>query len=164
MRGPIAAYFAEGERSLEKAFENCLRPPHLDVAQFDLFRRQLLQRIAAEERILFPALLRKLGQPPLSREAIRRDHAGLASLCVTVPDREWIESLGSQLEAHVGVEEGIYELSDEVLKSEAKTVVAALVALPPLKVAPFHAGRWGRELLTDVLAAIGLEAPASVSK
>jgi hypothetical protein len=129
-----------------------------------VFRRQLLHRIAAEERILFPSLIRKLGHPPLFREAIRKDHAGLAALCVTLPDREWIESLGSQLEQHVGVEDGLYELSDEALQQEARGVVAQLRALPPLKVAPFHAGRWGRELMTDVLAATGLETCAAVSK
>lgn len=149
---------------LSGAFEKCLRSPVVDVAQFDVFRRLLLHRIAAEERILFPALLQKLGHPPLARDALRKDHAGLAALCVPLPDREWIEHLGSQLESHVGVEEGLYEWSDEVLRGEAGPLIAALQALPPLKLTPFHAGRWGRQLLTDALSATGLEAGSPVSK
>ena len=164
MPGPIAAHFAEGERLLETTFEKCLRSRSIDVARFDVFRRLLLHRIAAEERILFPALISKLGHPPLFREAIRKDHAGLAALCVPLPDRVWSEMLGSQLEQHAGVEDGLYEMSDEVLHQEAHGVVALLRALPPLKVAPFHAGRWGRELMTDVLTATGLGMTAPVPK
>lgn len=156
MSSPITAHFAEAERVLGAALGKVLRPPVIDVAQFDLFRRLLLHRIAAEERVLFPALIRKLGQPPLFREAIRKDHVGLAALCVPLPDREWVEGLGSQLEGHSGVEEGLYQLSDQVLHGEAASVIAALQALPPVKVAPFHAGPWGRQLVADVLAATGL--------
>lgn len=161
MPGLITAHFAATHLELDAALRACLRQPgEVDVARFDVFRHLLLRHIAQEERVLFPALIRKLGHPPLFRNALRKDHAGLASLCVPLPDREWVDNLGELFEHHSAIEEapgGFYALCDEVLAEEAGALLALADALPPLKLAPFNAGPWVRSLLVDVLQVTGIE-------
>lgn len=161
MPGLISAHFAQTHLQLDAALRGCLlEPGKVEVARFDVFRRLLLRHIAQEEKVLFPALIRKLGHPPLFRNALRKDHAGLASLCVPMPDREWVENLGELFQHHASIEEGpggLYELCDEVLADEAAEVLAAAEALPQLKLAPFNAGPWVRTLLAEVLKATGID-------
>lgn len=163
MPGLISAHFARTHLELEAALRACLRQPgKVDVARFDVFRHLLLRHIAQEEKVLFPALIAKLGRPPLFRNALRKDHAGLAALCVPLPDREWVDNLGELFEHHCAIEEGpggFYELCDEALTEEAGAVLAAADALAPLKLAPFNAGPWVRTLLVDVLKITGIEGP-----
>lgn len=161
MPGPISAHFLETHVRLDEALRRCLRQPGtVDVEAFDVFRRLLLRHIAQEERVIMPALVKKLGAPPLFRNALRKDHAGFAALCMPLPEREWVENLSELFAHHAAIEEGpggLYPLCDEVLVAEAPAVIAAAEALPPLVLAPFNAGPWVRELLAEVLRATGIE-------
>jgi hypothetical protein len=132
----------------------------VDLRAFDGFRHQLLRHIAIEERVLMPALVAALGQPPLFRNGLRKDHAGIAALCIPTPCLEWLQDLGELLEYHHHVEEGaggFYDLLDAHLTDEA-TVRAAIAALPPLRLPPFESGRRVRVLLRQVLAQTGVTA------
>jgi len=159
MTGPIAAHFIENRQQLQKTLTSSLRPARVDVGAFDLFRRQLLQHIAEEERVLLPALTQGLGWPPLNREALRNDHASLATLCATRPERESVENLRDLFLQHAAVEEaagGLYEMADQVLGPQGGAVLARARALPQIKLTPFDGSRWARELLGEVLRAAGL--------
>ncbi|MDP1825248.1 MAG: hemerythrin domain-containing protein [Archangium sp.] len=161
MPGPISSHFVAVHAQLDQALRECLKPPgKVDTAAFDQFRRLLLRHIAQEERVLMPALVKKLGSPPLFRNALRKDHAGFATLCVPLPEREWVENLGELFAHHAALEEGpggLYPLCDEVLRDEAAAVIAAADALPPIKLAPFNGGPWVRDLLAEVLRATGID-------
>jgi hypothetical protein len=162
MSAAISAHFAATHQQLDVALRACLgEPGQVDVKAFDDFRHRLLRHIAQEEKVLFPALIKKLGNPPLFRNALRKDHAGLAALCVPLPEREWVENLSELFEHHSAIEEaagGFYALCDEVLGADAAEVIAAAEALPPLVLAPFNRGPWVRALLGEVLRATGIEA------
>lgn len=161
MPGPLSSHFVGTHALLDQALRDCLcRPGQVDVPAFDRFRRLLLRHIAQEERVLMPALTKKLGGPPLFRNALRKDHAGFAALCVPLPEREWVENLGELFAHHAALEEGpggLYERCDEVLRDEAARVIAAADALPPIELAPFNGGPWVRELLAEVLRATGID-------
>lgn len=164
MTGPISSYFLETRAQLHRALENSLRGDQVDVGAFDLFRRALLRHIAEEERVLIPSLTRALGGPPLYREALRHDHAGLATLCAPLPERESVENLRALFVQHAAVEEGeggLYEQADQALAGQASTVLAAARALPQVKLTPFTCGRWARALLGEAVRASGVAASGS---
>ncbi len=52
-----------------------------------------------------PALIRALRRPPDDRPGLRKDHAGIAALCVPRPEREWVENLIDLLDERYRVEE-----------------------------------------------------------
>ncbi len=159
MTGVIAAHFIGTREQLQKALGATLRAGKVDVGAFDLFRRRLLQQIAEEERVILPALTQCLGGPPLYRAALRHDHAGLATLCAPLPERESVENLRELFAQHSAVEEaagGLYEMADQLLGARAATVLAGARALPQVKLTPFNGGPWVRELLSEVLRAAGL--------
>lgn len=164
MRGAISSHFVETHVQLDQAMRDCLRRPgKVDAEAFDSFRRLLLRHIAQEERVLMPALVKKLGSPPLFRAALRKDHAGFAALCVPLPELEWVENLNESFHHHAAIEEGpggLYPLCDEVLAADAASIIAAAEALPPIELAPFNGGPWVRALLAEVLRATGIDGSA----
>ncbi len=89
----------------------------LGVAAFDLFRHHLLWHVSVEERVVMPALIRALGRPPDDRPGLRKDHAGIAALCVPRPEREWVENLRDLLDEHYRVE-GAEAVGQEELQRE----------------------------------------------
>ena len=161
MTGLISSHFIKNREQLQRTLGTTLRGATVDVGAFDLFRRGLLRHIAEEERVLFPALTRALGAPPLNREALRHHHAGLATWCAPQPERESIENLQALFIEHAALEEapgGLYEVADQVLGAQAASVLAQARALPPIKLTPFNCGPWVRQLLTEVLRASGVAA------
>lgn len=160
MTGPIATVFAAEHQALRAMLRDCLATPAgVDLARFEQFRQALLHHIAVEEKVLLPALERKLGHPTLMHEAMRKDHAGVAALCVPAPNRAWVEALQLQLEEHHRVEEGdhgFFALCDLWIADEAPAVLAAAREFPPLHLTPFNDGRRVRDHLAEVLEATGL--------
>ncbi len=159
MSGPIAASFTAEHRALTRLLEACLTPGGVDAARFDTFRQRVLHHIAVEEKVLLPALERKLGRRALLHNALRRDHAGIAALCVPAPNRDWVESLMALLEQHHRVEEdrgGFFAECDAQLRDELPALFAAVEALPPLQLAPFTQGRRVRDQLAEVMLATGI--------
>lgn len=130
----------------------------VDLKRFDEFRHGLLRHIAIEEKVLMPALTRALGRSPLFQNGLRKDHAGVAALCVPTPTAEWLEDLRELLEHHQRVEEapgGFYALVDEHLGGDP-VLLNAVATFPPLKLPDFVRGPKVRELLHDVLALTGI--------
>ena len=138
----------------------CLATHGLDVVAFDLFRHHLLWHVSVEERVVMPSLIRALGRPPDDRPGLRKDHAGIAALCVPRPEREWVENLRDLLDEHYRVEEapgGFLSRCDEVLVSTLNDrVVADIEAHPTLTLAPFRKGPSVRAQVAEVLRLTGI--------
>ncbi len=164
MPGPISSHFVETHAELDRALRDCMRSPgQVDLPAFDRFRRALLHHIAQEERVLMPALAKKLGSPPPFRNALRKDHAGFAALCVPLPEREWVENLGELFAHHAAVEEGpggLYERCDAVLGPDSARVIARADALSPITLPPLSSGPLVRPLLAELLRATGIDGAA----
>ncbi len=161
MAGLFTAYFESEHQVLGQLLKKC-RPPSgdVDVVAFDVFRRRLLQRIAAEERVLFPALVAKLGRRPLYRSALAKDHAGLVAICAPTPHREWVDGLWEQLDFHHAIEmadAGFCAQCDEFLGEEGDAVLAEAAALPQIDVPPFEEDQGVRRRIAELLVATGIE-------
>lgn len=134
-------------------------PAGLDVERFDVFRHSLLRHISIEEQVVMPALLAVLGAPPGFRNGLRKDHAGIAALCVPLPEREWLENLRDLLDEHYRAEEepgGLFDLCDRHLGARRDDVLAAIERHPAVTLAPFRRGRPVRDQLRTVLLATGI--------
>lgn len=154
MAGPFTAYFEAEHEELGRLLRRSLpRTGEVDLTYFDAFRRRLLQRIAVEERVLFPALEAR-GARLLYRPGLARDHRGLVAICAPTPHREWVDGLWEQLEFHHAVEmgaEGFCVQCDEFLSPDAAVVLARAATLPTVIVAPFEEGHRVRDRIAELL-------------
>ncbi|MEW6434776.1 MAG: hemerythrin domain-containing protein [Myxococcota bacterium] len=151
----LAAEHADSQAKLRA----CVGPDDaVDLRRFDDFRHALLRHIAIEEKVLMPALTKALGRPPLFQNGLRKDHAGVAALCVPTPTREWVEDLRELLEHHQRVEEapgGFYALVDHHLGGDP-LLLDAVATFPALTLPEFVRGPKVRDLLHEVLALTGI--------
>lgn len=156
----VSTVLREQHHQLRAELTACLATNGLDVAAFDLFRHHLLWHVSVEERVVMPALIRALGRPPDDRPGLRKDHAGIAALCVPRPEREWVENLRDLLDEHYRVEEapgGFLSRCDEVLVSTLNDrVVADIEEHPTLTLAPFRKGPSVRAQVAEVLRLTGI--------
>lgn len=159
----------DDHRALAAELSACLSGDQVGLASFDRFRHHLLWHVAVEERLVMPALVKALGRPPPTAQGMRKDHAGIAALCVPRPEREWVENLRDLLDEHYRVEEsagGFYEACERTLPADVQAaLVAAIEALPPLQLGAFTEGPLVRAQLKGVLEAVGISAsPAPVKR
>lgn len=156
MAGPFTAYFEAEHEELGRLLQQSLRKKgDVDLTWFDAFRRRLLQRIAVEERVLFPALEARLGRRLLYRSGLTKDHRGLVAICAPTPHAEWVDGLWEQLEFHHAIEmgaEGFCVQCDDVLADQAALVLARAATLPTVIVAPFEEGHGVRDRIAELLA------------
>jgi hypothetical protein len=140
--GPITRLLqADHERLgalLERAFA---APGAIDHGAYAAFRSGLLRHIGMEEKILLPAAQRARGGEPLPSAArLRLDHGALAALLVPPPSAAVGNAIRSILERHNAVEEGpegAYEACEELVGgAEAEALLAALTAMPEVRVSP----------------------------
>jgi hypothetical protein len=128
-----------------------------DAEGLDAFRRRLLRRVAIEEQIFLPALVAKLGHPPLYRGALTHDHAGLVALCAPTPQQgEWVEALWEQIQLHHSIEmadEGFCAQCDALLTADAATLLARADAMPEIELPPDGEVR---ARIQELLARVGL--------
>jgi hypothetical protein len=158
--GRISAVLTAMHDGLRRDLDACLLSGGgVDLERFDRYRHQLLRHISLEEQVLMPALIAALGRPPDFRNGLRKDHAGIAALCVPAPEREWLENLRDLLDEHYRIEEepgGFLDLCDQVLEPRTEAVLAAVERHPTPKLAPFKRGRPVRDQLRSVLLATGI--------
>jgi len=135
-----------------------LRDGTVDLKRFDDFRHALLRHIAIEEKVLMPALTKAMGKLPLFQNGLRKDHAGVAALCVPRPSREWLDDLKELLEHHHRVEEapgGFYALLDQHCGGDPHLHLA-VSSFPKLDLPDFVRGPRVRQLLEGVLTLTGI--------
>ncbi|MCU0701650.1 MAG: hemerythrin domain-containing protein [Myxococcaceae bacterium] len=158
--GRISAVLTAMHDELRRDLDACLLAEGgVDVERFDTYRHALLRHISLEEQVLMPALIAARGRPPDFRNGLRKDHAGIAALCVPMPEREWLENLKDLLDEHYRIEEepgGFLDQCDEALAARAETVLAAIARHPTPALAPFKRGRPVRDQLRSVMLATGI--------
>ncbi len=112
-----------------------------------------------EEKVLLPAAQRLRGGEPLPVAArLRRDHGLFAAMLVPTPTPDLLRRFGALLAEHNALEEGpggAYDLCDVLAANEIAALVAALEAVPEVKVKPHFNGPAAHKLIEDMLRARG---------
>jgi hypothetical protein len=143
--GPLLRFLVADHVRLDQLLRRSIAPTGaLDRTHFAEFQRGLLQHIAMEEKILFPAAARARGGQPLPIAArLRLDHGALAALLVPTPTARIVAAISSILERHNRLEEGpdgIYTACDLLLGEEAWRLLAQLRSAAEVRVSA-HADR-----------------------
>jgi len=158
----------EDHEVLKRELAQCLAGRDVALASFDRFRHHLLWHVSIEERLLMPALVKAMRRAPDYAAGLRKDHAGIAALCIPLPEREWVENLRDLLEEHYRIEEGpggFYELCRTNIPAEEQArLVSAIEAFPPLTLGAFSKGPTVRTQLKDVLKLVGIDPPTRTPK
>jgi hypothetical protein len=143
MRGAIHDYFAADHERLDGLARRAVADPAgLDREAFDEFRRGLLRHIGMEERFLFPAVRRAIaGGPAVDLRRFRVEHAAITSLLVGTPDAALLLEIRSILTPHDDAEDGpggLYDVCDDLLGSDADSVLARVRAYPTPRLRPYQ--------------------------
>ena len=139
--GSLTRYLVEDHERLDGLLRRALeRPPAVDMAAYDEFRRGLLRHIGIEEKLLFPAAQRANGGEPLPvASRLRLDHGALAALLVPPPTAKIIGAIRTILVGHNRLEDeagGAYEICERLMGSEIAVLAAEVRAFPPVPVSP----------------------------
>lgn len=142
---PIRDHLGRDHDRLEALLEQACRDPgRIDEEPYEAFRRGLLQHIAMEEKVLFPAVRPPGGEPlPPDLQRLRTDHGYIAHQLAIRPDPDLVGDLRQVLERHNALEEGpggVYERADALGVDEANALVERMKAWPTVKVAPYRRG------------------------
>jgi hypothetical protein len=137
----------------------------VDAARYEQFRRQLVQHIAIEEKVLMPALAGLLGQAfETVRNKLQQDHAAILALLVPTPNEVWLEDLREILVHHFAVEASpgqLHALAELYLRDDDQRLGESAAALPAIVLEPCEDGRGAPEVLARMMAAVGLNRPRS---
>ncbi|MGB2868259.1 MAG: hemerythrin domain-containing protein [Bacteroidota bacterium] len=139
MSGPLYRFFTGDHRRLDELFERTTaNPKAYDLEAYAAFRSGLLRHIGLEEKILFPAAQRAHGDKPLQiLTKLRLDHGAITALMVPPPSPAIIGALRKILADHDALEEsldGIYELSEKLVGSDAEKLLADVKNAPEVPV------------------------------
>ena len=139
--GLLRSFLTEDHQRLDALLQAALRDhSQVDVAAYDRFRAGLLRHIGMEEKILLPAAQRLRGGIPLPMAAkLHLDHAALASLLMPTPTASIIARVRAILADHNALEEGpdgLYELCDDLCRSESDHLLSRLRASPTVQTMP----------------------------
>ena len=129
--------------------------PSIDPDAYLAFRRGLLRHIAMEEKVLLPEARRLRGGEPLGiAKQLRADHAALAALLVPSPSQHIVAGIGKVLAEHNPLEEGaegMYQVCEELVGTKAKAMLAQIMALPEVPLAPHFDGPRAMENVARLL-------------
>jgi hypothetical protein len=158
--GPIARWLAADHDRLEGLLERATQAAgRIDPMPYAEFRRGLLRHIGIEEKVLLPAAQRARGGEPLETAArLRLDHGAIAALLVPTPTPAVVRTIRAILDEHNALEEepgGFYDACDELLASEAESIVGEMAAYPEVKVSPHNDGPEVLAALTRALERAG---------
>lgn len=140
----IGRYLADDHSRLEALLRAAVAPGGVAHAAYAEFRKGLLRHIGLEEKILLPAVQRARGGIPLPAAArLRLEHGAIAALLVPTPTVRIVGALRAILAHHNALEEGpdgVYAACEGILGREADAVLAALRAMPEVRVSPHADG------------------------
>jgi iron-sulfur cluster repair protein YtfE (RIC family) len=143
-RNPLVVFLAAEHVMLDALLEGALaKAGELDLRVYDDFREALLRHIAAEEKVLFPAVLEARGGEPLPEaERLRVEHGALAILLAAAPTRELALEIRKILVPHDTLEEdgGVYETCEALLADRAEEILRRIRQLPGVNVARYLDG------------------------
>src|SRR4051812_47661502 len=115
MPGELYRYLANDHDRLDALLECALGSAEgIDNESYAEFRKGLLRHIGMEEKIVFPAMVKRLGKKRASIiDRLHSDHGAIVSLLAPPPSPSVVLTLQSILHAHNRLEEqvdGLYEL------------------------------------------------------
>ena len=162
MPGPLYRFLTEDHARLDALLQRAASAPgQIDRAAYAEFRAGLLRHISMEEKILLPAVRRARDGDPLPLATkLRLDHGALAALLVPTPTPDIIAVLRIILAAHNEIEEssgGVYETCEQLIGTEANTLLARLQATPEVSVAQHVDGPRVIAAIRRALARAGYE-------
>jgi hemerythrin superfamily protein len=141
---PVERFLAQDHDRLDRWLTHALRnPDEVDEQAYEEFRRGLLQHIAMEEKVLFPAIADLQGEPHPDYDRLHKDHGWIAHMLTIRPTPYIISELKPVLERHNEMEEkpeGIYAACWELSESQAEQLVQRMRDWPAVKVAPYRRG------------------------
>lgn len=141
---PVRVFLGEDHDRLEALLDRATRDEQsVDLEAYEQFRGGLLQHIAMEEKVLFPAIRPADGELPEDLARLRKDHGWIAHQLAIRPDHALIADLRQVLERHNALEEGpegVYARADALGDGRARGLVEKMRAWPPVKVAPYRQG------------------------
>jgi len=145
LRGPLSSWLLKDHERLDAILRRAVADPgRIDREAFELFRGGLLRHIAIEEKILLPAVRKaRSGKPHPTARHLRVDHGAICSLLVPTPNAEIVAELGSILGPHNALEEaegGFYEACDDLLSTDAGSLLERMEKYPAVKTAPHRDG------------------------
>lgn len=123
----ITEYLLADHARLHRLLAQAAGEP-FDTEAFEQFRGGLLRHIGIEEKLLFPEIRRRLGQPLDEARRLRIEHGALTSLLVPTPDAALaaeIEGLLTRHDAREEGAEGVYARCEAILGDEASAALAA---------------------------------------
>jgi hypothetical protein len=162
MPGRLCRFLAADHARLDALLQRAIASPgKIDHAAYAEFRAGLLKHISMEEKILLPSARRARGGEPLPLAAeLRLDHSALATLLVPTLTPAIISTLRTILTAHNATEEGpegVYETCEQLVKTEADTLLAQLRAAPEVPVAQHVDGPRVIDAIRRALARAGYD-------
>lgn len=135
----IHALLARDHDHIDALLERTTLPSgEIDLEAFGEYRRALARHIGAEEKILFPAVLKAGGEVP-EKKRLRSDHGKLVAMLVPTPSPALLGEIRSILAPHNALEEaegGIYDACEQALGDDVDRVLAELAEAPdvPMRV------------------------------
>lgn len=142
-QGPIQLFMAGAHARLDALLEEAEAAGQVNFEAYQEFRRGLLKHISMEEKILYPAAQRKMGEPLALAARLRLDHGALAALAALAPSVAIIAAIRSVLAAHNPLEEGsdgAYAVSDRVLAGDLEGLLTQLRNAPEVRTAECVSG------------------------
>jgi len=137
MPAALHAFLARDHERLDALLTRADAGPIIDRDAFAELRAGLLRHIAMEEKVLMPEARRLRGGDPLPiARQLKADHAALASLLVPSPTHALVATIRSVLAEHNPLEEGptgMYAACEALIGQDADRVLAAMLAVPPVR-------------------------------
>ena len=136
MPAALHAFLARDHERLDALLTRADAGP-IDLEAYAEFRAGLLRHRAMEEKVLMPEARRLRGGDPLPiARQLKADHAALASLLVPSPTHALVATIRSVLAEHNPLEEGptgMYAACEALIGQDADRVLAAMLAVPPVR-------------------------------
>ena len=143
MCGPLYQYLSGDHDRLDELLQWALaKPGVIDMEPYAEFRKGILRHIGMEEKIVLPAIAQlQGGKQAAIAERLRLDHGAIVALLVPPPSASIVATLQSILRVHNVLEEqegGLYQLFEELVGSEAGTLLERLKSAPEVPVLPHN--------------------------
>jgi len=144
MPGALYKYLADDHDRLDGLLRRALAQAQsgqaaIDAEAYHEFRKGILRHIGIEEKIVLPAMVKRLGRKPDVAEQLHRDHGAIVACLAPLPSPSILLTIASILETHNRLEEqerGLYKLLEEAAGPEAEHMLAQMVSAPPVAVLP----------------------------
>jgi hypothetical protein len=153
----ITDYLTEDHRRLHELLDRSDADgiDGIDGESFAAFRAGLLRHIGIEEKLLLPAVKRRLGAPLEAAMRLRMEHAALTSLMVPSPDRALIREIRWLLDRHDAREEGpdgVYGACAAALAEENAALYIRARDQKPVPVSAYYDGPEAHRTAAGALA------------